>query len=411
MKCKFCRTVIENPVFNIGSTAISNDLVSADRLNESEKTYPLVLYVCPKCFLAQIERHKEGHEIFRDEYVYFSSYSSYWLEHAKKYVDNIIDRLNLNKNSFVIEVASNDGYLLTNFVARGIKCLGIEPTYSTASEAIKNSVPTLIEFFNIELTKKIIEDKGRSDLVIANNVLAHVPDINDFVASLKNILSGDGTITIEFPHLMHLLERNEFDTIYHEHFFYFSILSLIKIFPKHGLSIYDVEELETHGGSLRIYATHCGNAIDKGSDKKNVDRVLEKEVNCGLKSLDYYNKLRINSFNIKLNALQYLINNKLKGNTIIAFGAAAKGNTFLNYCGVKSDIIDAVIDETPAKIGKYMPQSKIPILPFSSINNLKPNIIIILPWNHQDEILEKLRFTKKWNCEIIVFIPKLEVLQ
>ena len=219
------------------------------------------------------------------------------------------------------------------------------------------------------------------------------------------------TITIEFPHLLSLIEKNEFDTIYHEHFFYFSILALVKIFSKHNLSIYDLDELETHGGSLRIYATHVGNYIDKNSDKKNVDRVLNKELTYGLDSLGYYKKLQHSALSIKLNSLQYLINNKLDGKKIIAFGAAAKGNTFLNYCGIKSDVIEAVIDETPYKIGKYMPQSKIPILPFSAIKDSKPDIIVILPWNHKDEILSKLEFTKEWNCEIVMFIPKLEILQ
>ena len=411
MKCKFCNTTVEKPTFDIGNTAISNDLIPKDRLNSLEKTYPLIFYVCPLCLLAQTEQYKEGYEIFGDDYVYFSSYSSHWLRHAKQYVEDITIRLNLDKSSFVMEVASNDGYLLKNFVEKNIKCLGVEPTRSTAQEAIKKDIPTIIDFFNLELADRLEKEGNQADLIIANNVLAHVPDINDFVASLKKVLKKDGTITIEFPHLLSLIEKNEFDTIYHEHFFYFSILALVKIFSKYNLSIYDLDELETHGGSIRVYVAHTDSNTDKNSDKENLNRILNKELSYGLDSLGYYEKLQHNAFDIKLNSLQYLIQNKLDGKRIIAFGAAAKGNTFLNYCGIKSDIIEAVVDETPYKIGKYLPQSKIPILSFSSIKDLKPDVIVILPWNHKDEIIKKLEFTKEWGCEIVIFIPKLEKLQ
>jgi len=411
MKCKFCTTIVNEPTFDIGNTAVSNDLITEDRLNSPEKMYPLIFYVCPQCLLAQTEQYNEGYEIFRDDYVYFSSCSSYWLKHAKQYVEDITTRLNLGKSSFVLEIASNDGYLLTNFVEKNIKCLGVEPTRSTAQEAIKKDVPTIVDFFNLELASKLEKEGSQADLVIANNVLAHVPDINNFVASLKKVLKKDGTITIEFPHLLSLIEKNEFDTIYHEHFFYFSVLALVKIFSKYNLSIYDLDELETHGGSIRVYVAHTDSNTDKNSDKENLNRVLNKELSYGLDSLGYYEKLQHNAFDIKLNSLQYLIKNKLDGKRIIAFGAAAKGNTFLNYCGIKNDIIDFVVDETPYKVGKYLPQSKIPILSFSSIKDLKPNVIVILPWNHKDEILNKLEFTKEWDCEIVVFIPKFEKLQ
>jgi len=300
---------------------------------------------------------------------------------------------------------------LTNFVEKNIKCLGVEPTRSTAQEAIQKDVPTIVDFFNLELADRLEKEGSQADLVIANNVLAHVPDIKNFVASLKKVLKKDGTITIEFPHLLSLIEKNEFDTIYHEHFFYFSVLTLVKIFSKYNLSIYDLDELETHGGSIRVYVAYTDSNTDNNSDKKNLNRILNKELSYGLDSLGYYEKLQHNAFDIKLNSLQYLIQNKLDGKRIIAFGAVAKGNTFLNYCGVKSDIIEAVIDETPYKIGKYLPQSKIPILSFSSIKDLKPDVIVILPWNHKDEILNKLEFTKEWGCEIVIFIPKFEKLQ
>ncbi len=409
MKCNLCETNIEESCFDIGNTPISNDLLLKEDLSLPELTYPLVLYICPKCFLAQTAQYKKGFEVFSDNYVYFSSYSSYWLKHARKYVKNIIKRLNLNKSSFVLEVASNDGYLLTNFLDYDITCLGIEPTKSTAMEAIKKGVPTIIDFFNLELVDRIIKDNKKADLVVANNVLAHVPDINDFISSLKKILEVEGTITIEFPHLLNLVELNQFDTIYHEHFYYFSILNLSNALNKYNLSIYDIEELETHGGSIRAFITHANNKTDQ-NNKKNVNTVLKREISYGMNSLEYYKKIVAKSFDVKLKALEYLINKKMEGKKIIAFGAAAKGNTFLNYCGIKRDLIDVVIDETPHKIGKYLPQSKIPIVQFSAIEELKPNIIIILPWNHKSEILEKLSFTKQWDCEIVVFIPKLEVL-
>jgi len=300
---------------------------------------------------------------------------------------------------------------LTNFVENNIPCLGIEPTKSTADEAIRKGVPTYIEFFNTQTADKLVESEKKADLIIANNVLAHVPDINDFVFSFKKVLKENGTLTIEFPHALNMIEDGEFDTIYHEHYFYFSVISLLNIFQKYDLTIYDLDELNTHGGSLRIYVTHSGNNIDINSDKKNVNRVVNRELKYGLNSKVYYNSLKDRALIIKLGALHYLVKNKLDGKNIIAFGAAAKGNTFLNYCGIKSDIISSVIDETPAKIGKYLPQSKIPILPFEDIANIKPDIIVILPWNHKDEVINKLKFTKEWGCEIVIFIPKLIKLQ
>jgi SAM-dependent methyltransferase len=408
MKCKACDVSIVNPVFDLGNTAIANNLISKSKLNNVEKTYPLVLYVCPKCFLVQTEQYLDGGEIFDEDYVYFSSYSEHWLLHAKKYTESIIEKLDLNKSSFVIEVASNDGYLLKNFVDLGIDCLGIEPTKGTAIEAISKGIPTLIEFFNVNLANRLCAEGKKADLVIANNVLAHVPDINNFIRSFKKVLKEGGSITIEFPHVLALIENNEFDTIYHEHFFYFSLYSLCNIFKKHGLSIYDVDKLSTHGGSLRIYITHLGNNIDTGKKKNNVERVVKEELEYGIDTLEYYDSLKENAIRIKLNSLRYLIEEKVKGKKIIAFGAAAKGNTFLNYCGIDRDIIDFVVDETPYKIGKYMPQSKIPILPFDAIQKNKPDIVIILPWNHKEEIINKLSFVKKWNCEIVTFIPEFE---
>lgn len=410
MKCKFCNTKIENITFDLGNTAPSNSLISSKDLFKSENTYPLVLYTCPDCFLVQIEEQVGGSDIFNEDYVYFSSASSYWLAHAEKYCIEITRRLNLNKDSFVVEVASNDGYLLKNFIDSDIRCLGIEPTRSTANEAMLKGIPTLVEFFNTSLAEQLSRDGEQADLIIANNVLAHVPNINDFVSSFGKLLKPEGTVTIEFPHLLELVNRNEFDTIYHEHFFYFSLHTLKIIFNKHNLSIYDVEELETHGGSLRIYIAHKGSYIDNNSANDNVKRILSKELEHNINTLDSYASIKNNAFQIKLKALNYLIGQKINDKKIIAFGAAAKGNTFLNYSGIKNDIIDFVVDETPYKIGKYMPQSKIPIYSFDKIATERPDIIIILPWNHKEEIIEKLKFTKEWGAKIVTFIPVLEVL-
>ena len=410
MKCKFCNTKIADVTFDLGDSPPSNSLISKESYFASQKIYPLVLYTCPKCFLVQIEVELTGDEIFNNDYVYFSSMSSYWVSHAKKYSNEIINRLQLDGSSFVVEIASNDGYLLKNFVEKGVDCLGIEPAKGTAIAAELVGVPTLMEFFNLKLAEKLWSEGKQADLIIANNVLAHVPSINDFILAFKRLLKLEGTITIEFPHLLSMVDKKEFDTIYHEHFFYFSLFTLKHIFSEHGLSIYDVDELETHGGSLRIYVTHQGNFLDENSDKKNIDRVIGEEMNNKMNTIDFYSGIKKDAFNIKLKALEYLIKEKKKGSKIIAFGAAAKGNSFLNYSGIKSDLIDFVVDETPYKIGKFMPQSKIPIHSFDKIAEERPDVIIILPWNHKIEIMEKLLFTKQWNAKMVVFIPELEVL-
>ena len=408
MKCKFCNTAISDATFDLGSTAISNALIERVNLNSVEETFPLILYTCSKCFLVQIEIQVAINRIFTEEYVYFSSLSKFWLEHAKKFCEDIKNYLSLDSKSFVIEIASNDGYLLRNFVEVGINCLGIEPTKSTADTALSNGVPTLIEFFNLDLAKQLKQKNISADLIILNNVLAHAPEINDFVGALKVVLKKEGTITVEFPHLLELIKNNQFDTIYHEHYFYFSLKTLQKIFIRHKLSIYNVEQLDTHGGSLRIYATHEGNSLDISSHKKSVEKIIKVEINHGINTINFYSQLGNNADRLKLNALKYLVAKKILNKSIVAFGAASKGNTFLNYCGIKKDIIDFVVDETPYKIGKYLPQSKIPILPFEMLKKVKPDVIVILPWNHKEEILAKLEFTKSWNAEIVTFIPELK---
>ncbi len=408
MRCKFCDSLISDCTFDLGNTAISNELIHESNLHSMEEIFPLMLYTCKECFLVQVEEQVPSDRIFNEEYVYFSSLSNFWLQHAKRFCKYITDYLSLDSKSLVIEIASNDGYLLRNFVKFGINCLGIEPTKSTADIALSNGVPTLVEFFNSDLARKLEEQQIFADLLILNNVLAHVPEINDFVGALKIVLKDEGTITIEFPHVLELIKNNEFDTIYHEHYFYFSLNTVKKIFLKHGLSIYHAEELNTHGGSLRVYATHQGNSLDINSHKNSVEKILNIEIDHGINKLNFYSNLRSNAHKIKLDALKYLVSNKILNKRIAAFGAAAKGNTFLNYCGIKKDIIDFVVDETPNKIGKYLPQSKIPIVSFEELKKERPDIIVILPWNHKEEILNKLKFTKSWNAEIVTFIPNLK---
>ena len=408
MKCRHCKAEVTISLVDLGSAPLSNAYLTRQSLYDPEKWYPLKVVVCEYCWLVQTEENSDPSELFNGEYAYFSSFSTMWLKHAEEYVNTMFSRFSLNKNSYVIEVASNDGYLLRNFVEVGINCLGIEPTKSTADTALSIGVPTLIEFFNSDLAKQLKQKNISADLIILNNVLAHVPEINDFVGALKVVLKKEGTITVEFPHLLELIKNNQFDTIYHEHFFYFSLKTLQKIFIKHRLSIYNVEQLDTHGGSLRIYATHEGNSLDISSHKKSVEKIIKVEINHGINKINFYSQLGNNAYRLKLNALKYLVAKKILNKSIVAFGAAAKGNTFLNYCGIKKDIIDFVVDETPYKIGKYLPQSKIPILPFEMLKKVKPDVIVILPWNHKEEILAKLEFTKSWNAEIVTFIPELK---
>lgn len=410
MNCKFCNSYIGDSTFDLGISPPSNSLVSEEFYFQEESSFPLVLYTCPKCFLVQIDVQLTGPEIFNNNYVYFSSMSSFWVDHAKKYSMEIINRLQLDSNSFVVEIASNDGYLLKNFVERGIDCLGIEPAEGTANVAEKVGVPTLKEFFDLNLAKKLSRGNKEADLIIANNVLAHVPSINNFISAFKRLLKPEGTITIEFPHVLSMVNKKEFDTIYHEHFFYFSLFTLNNIFKMHELSIYDVDELETHGGSLRIYLTHIDNSLDKKTEKLNVVKIIDNELRNKINSLEFYSRIEKDALNIKLKAIEFLKKEKKIGKKIIAFGAAAKGNTFLNYSSITTKLIDFVVDETPYKIGKFMPQSKIPIYSFDKIEEEKPDVIVILPWNHKKEIMKKLLFTKQWSAKLVVFIPEIEIL-
>ncbi len=402
MKCRFCKTKLNDVFVDLVNAPASNSYLTKEQLDEPEAFYPLKIYVCHKCKLVQIDEYKKSNDIFDKDYAYFSSYSTSWLAHAKNYVEMITTKLSLNKNSLVTEIASNDGYLLQYFIEKNIPCLGVEPTYSTAKVAREKGIEVIKDFFGSLLASQL----KKSDLILGNNVLAHVPDINDFVKGLKIALKKNGTITMEFPHLLKLIEENQFDTIYHEHFSYFSFYTVKQIFEQHKLKIYDVEKLPTHGGSLRIYATHQKNDITKSV---TVENLLKEEQSFGLLNMDIYKSFQVKANKIKYDLLYFLIQAKKENKTVVAYGAAAKGNTLLNYTGIKSDLIPFVVDRSPYKRNMYLPGSHIPIVEESEIQKLKPNYILILPWNIKDEITNQLTYVKKWKCKFIVAIPKLEI--
>lgn len=404
MTCRHCNNNLTIEFVDLNNSPAANSYLSKEELTNPEIFYPLKVFVCEKCFLVQIEEHKKSHDIFNSNYAYFSSYSKEWLSHVKKYVNMITQKQNLTSNSFVIEIASNDGYLLQYFKKQDIPCLGIEPTTNTAKVAKEKGINVIEEFF----TSKIASDIKKADLVLGNNVLAHVPNINDFVKGLKIILKKEGIITLEFPHLLNLINEKQFDTIYHEHFSYLSLYTVKTIFEKQNLIIFDVEELPTHGGSLRIYA--CHKEKKELTITNNVAHLLMKEKEHNLFDLKTYKNFQLKINKIKYELLNFLISCKKTNKKIVAYGAAAKGNTLLNYSGIKKDLLNFVVDKSPHKIGKFLPASHIPIVEEKEISNLKPDYILILPWNIKDEITEQLNYVKKWNCRFVIAIPRLEVL-
>ena len=407
MICRFCGKTIDKVFIDLGSTAVANAFLTKDDLSREERIYPLRALVCDNCFLVQVETYQSLDEIFSEDYVYFSSVSTSWLEHCKLYAEQVIGRFNLGLNSLVIEIASNDGYLLQFFKERNIPCLGIEPTRSTADVCKKKGIETLVEFFDEDVAKRLEKDNRKGDLMIGNNVLAHVPNLNGFVRGLKINLKFRGVVTLEFPHLIRVVERNEFDTIYHEHFSYFSFYAVKHLLEFHGFEVFDVEELSTHGGSLRVFLKHRG---DKTKPVKNSVRELyEKEMALGINQLKFYEGFQEKANDIKNRFLKYIIDEKMKGKGIVGFGAAAKGNTFLNYCGIKSDIISYVVDDTPTKQRKFLPQSRIPVVPREVLIKDKPDIVVILPWNFRDEIIRKLEFVKEWGGQFVTYIPELRI--
>jgi len=406
MNCRFDNQPLTHQFIDLGFSPPSNELLNVNQLNEPEIYYPLKLYVSERTFLVQVDEHKKAEEIFNNDYIYFSSFSTSWLEHCKKYVEKVLKRFSLNKKHQVVEIASNDGYLLQFFKEKNIPTLGIEPTKGTAKVAQKKGIDTWIEFFGIELAKKLTKQNKKADLLIGNNVLAHVPNLNDFVAGLKIALKSDGAITMEFPHLMQLIENKQFDTIYHEHFSYFSFLTVKQIFEKHQLDIFDVDEIHTHGGSLRIYAKHKEDKTKIISE--NVAKLLQKEITKGMSTLEYYQGFQKKADNIKYEFLSFLLEQKKLEKKVVAYGAAAKGNTLLNYCGIKKDLISFVVDKSPHKQGKYLPASHIPVVAEDMLRREKPDFIVILPWNIKEEIVKQLNYAKEeWQSKFVIPIPEL----
>jgi hypothetical protein len=405
--CRHCGEPLRHTFVDLGNSPLCESFLRADQLNEMEPFYPLCVWVCSACFLVQLHEYVRPESIFT-EYAYFSSYSDSWLAHAKRYTASMVNRFRLAGDSQVVEIASNDGYLLQYFVERGIPALGIEPAANVAAAAVKRGVPTLVRFFGRETARQLVADGIQPDLLLGNNVLAHVPDINDFVAGMKILLARNGVITMEFPHLLRLIEGNQYDTIYHEHFSYLSLTTVERIFKVHGLVVFDVEELPTHGGSLRIYARH-----DEWTNlpvTASVDRLREVESQAGFLRMDYYTSFGESVRASKRRLLEFLIAAKDRGQQVVAYGAPGKGNTLLNYCGVRSDFVEYAVDRNPYKHGRYTPGTHIPIFAPERIAETRPDYVLILPWNLKDEIMAQLAYIREWGGQFVVPIPHVTVL-
>ena len=405
--CRFCQAPLKHTFVDLGMSPLCESLITEEQLNMMEPFYPLHVFVCEECFLVQLLEYVTPHDIYT-EYAYFSSYSDSWLEHARRYVEMIIARFNLSGKSQVVELASNDGYLLRNFVARGIPVLGVEPAANVAAVAVQKGIPTTVRFFGVKTAQALVADGKGADLIVGNNVLAHVPDLNDFVGGLKILLKPAGLITMEFPHLSRLVEGNQYDTIYHEHFSYLSFFTVSRIFAAHGLRIFDVEELGTHGGSLRIYACH-----QESQEKPTESRVAElrrREEKEGVNQLDYYQGFGEKVKAVKRNLLEFLIEAKRQGKQIVGYGAPGKGNTLLNYCGIRTDFLDYTVDRNPYKHGKYTAGTHIPIFPPERIFETKPDYVLILPWNLKDEIMNQLAPIRSWGAKFVIPIPQVSVI-
>ena len=406
-KCRLCGAPLRHTFVDLGMSPLCESYVAREQLNQMEPFYPLHALVCEKCFLVQLGDYVTADHIY-SEYAYFSSYSDSWLRHAREYVDMITDRLKLGPHSLVIELASNDGYLLQNFVPKSIPVLGIDPAANIAPHAIKKGVPTLVRFFGVETAREVLAQDKQADLLIGNNVLAHVPALNDFVAGMKLLLKPGGVITMEFPHLWRLMESNQFDTIYHEHFSYFSFLTAEKTFARHGLTMFNVEELTTHGGSLRIYARHAGD--DGKPVSARVVELRRREQELGFDRLETYNAFDGQVKETKRKLLEFLIATRRAGKSVAGYGAAGKGNTLLNYCGIRTDFLDYTVDRNPYKQGKFLPGTHIPIYPPDKIAQTKPDYVLILPWNLKDEIVKQLAYIREWGGRFVVPIPEVKVL-
>jgi SAM-dependent methyltransferase len=404
--CRSCGAALNHTFVDLGMSPLANSYIKAEQLSRMEPFYPLHAYVCEKCLLVQLEQFSSPRDIFSD-YAYFSSFSDSWLAHAKVYVDMIAERFRLNQTSKVVEIASNDGYLLKNFVARGIPVLGVEPAANVAEVAKKNGINTKVVFFGEKTALDLKRDGWSADLIIGNNVLAHVPDLNDFVKGLKVLLKPTGLVTMEFPHLLRLMEYNQFDTIYHEHFSYFSFLSVEQVFARHGMKLFDVEEMPTHGGSLRIYACH-----DSDGSKSIEARARElkaREVRAGFADLSHYLSFSPKVEATKRKLLSFLIAARQDGKRVAGYGAPAKGNTLLNYCGVRTDLLDYTVDRSPHKQDHFLPGVHIPIYAPDKIPQTRPEYLLILPWNLREEVMQQMSLIREWGGKFVVPVPEVTV--
>jgi SAM-dependent methyltransferase len=406
MKCRHCQTELHDTFLDLRFSPPSNAYLRAEDLRRPETTYPLKVMVCRQCWLVQTEDYTHYDQLFATDYAYFSSTSSTWLAHAARYVDMIAARLNLNAQSLVVELAANDGYLLQYVQQKGIPCLGVEPTTSTADAARARGIAIVEEFFGVALGQRLRESHGAADLIAANNVLAHVPDINDFVGGMRALLAPQGTVTVECPHLLNLIAQAQFDTVYHEHFSYLSLVAVQRVMQSQGLRVYDVEELPTHGGSLRIYACHADAAI---AATPAVQAMLAREREAGLERIEGYAGFQARAEEIKLQLLSFLLEQKRAGKKVLAYGAAAKGNTLLNYSGVHPDLLAMVADAAPSKQDKYMPGSHIPIVSPQRLLDEKPDVVLILPWNIKDEVAQQLAEIRAWGGRFAIAVPQLQV--
>ena len=406
--CRFCNTTLKTQFVDLGVTPLCQKHVTPETFEKMEPFYPLIAYVCEACWLVQLIDFETPEAIFNEEYGYFSSFSSSWLNHARQYVDDVEERFNLGPSNFVAEIASNDGYLLQNFVGKSIPVLGIEPSGNVADAAIEKGVRTEKLFFGTDTAQSLSEKYGKTDLLIGNNVLAHVPDINDFVSGMRHFLADDGVITMEFPHLQRLIEQNQFDTIYHEHFSYLSITAVSKIFADNGLTLFDIQELPTHGGSVRIFAKHTNSNAHE--IMPSVAEILSREEAMGFKTSEFYAGFDSRVRQIKRDLLEFLIQAKRDGKTVAGYGAPGKGNTLLNYCGIKTDFIDYTVDRSPHKQDNYLPGSRIPIYAPDKIGETKPDYVLILPWNLKKEIIGQMNDVFSWGGQFVIPIPNVEII-
>ncbi len=408
LSCRFCQSALTHTFCDLGMSPISNAFVDVADANTVERFYPLHALVCENCRLVQLGEYESADEIFDDNYAYFSSFSDSWLKHSEAYVELMMERFGLDESSLVVEVASNDGYLLQYFLARNVPVLGIEPTENTAKVAQEKGIESLVKFFGRQTAEELVAQGRRPNLLLGNNVLAHVPDINDFVGGMKIALAPEGVVTMEFPHLLNLIECRQFDTIYHEHFSYLSLLTVQKIFAHHGLTVFDVQELPTHGGSLRIYARHAED--DAKPVSENVTKLLDKELAAGLDKTDTYTSFQNVASQVRKDLVNFLMEQQAAGKSVVGYGAPAKGNTLLNYCGVRSDWLSYTVDRSPRKQNSLLPGVRIPVYAPEKICQTKPDYVLILPWNLQDEITEQLAEIRSWGGQFVVAIPELKVI-